>query len=52
MERDPDCFVCQKHAGEIRVPGWRPPPIPNSVRVALSGLEVGKGEGAPAIEVV
>ena len=37
-------------SGEILVPEWRPPPIPNSVRAAVAGLEIDGGENAPAID--
>ena len=37
-------------SGEILVPEWRPPPIPNSVRAAIAGLEIDGGENAPAID--
>ena len=36
--------------GEILVPEWRPPPIPNSVRHAVAGLEVDGGENGPEID--
>ncbi|MCH8926653.1 MAG: M20 family metallopeptidase, partial [Proteobacteria bacterium] len=36
--------------GEILVPEWRPPPIPNSVRNAVSRLEIDGGENAPEID--
>ncbi|MCH7794571.1 MAG: M20/M25/M40 family metallo-hydrolase, partial [Proteobacteria bacterium] len=36
--------------GEILVPEWRPPPIPNSVRNAVSKLEIEGGENAPEID--
>jgi len=36
--------------GAIRVPEWRPPPLSNSVRQALAGLEVDGGEDGPAID--
>ena len=36
--------------GEILVPEWRPPPIPESVRNAVAGLEIDGGPTAPAID--
>ena len=36
--------------GEILVPEWRPPPIPDSVRNAVSKLEIEGGENAPEID--
>jgi acetylornithine deacetylase/succinyl-diaminopimelate desuccinylase-like protein len=36
--------------GEILVPEWRPPAIPNSVRQAVAHLEIDGGEGAPEID--
>ena len=36
--------------GEILVPEWRPPTIPESVRKAVSGLEIDGGEGSPEID--
>ncbi len=36
--------------GEIQVPEWRPPPIPEAVRRAVTGLAVGGGTGAPKID--
>jgi acetylornithine deacetylase/succinyl-diaminopimelate desuccinylase-like protein len=36
--------------GEISVPEWRPPPIPDSVRHALAHLEIDGGESAPEID--
>jgi len=36
--------------GEILVPEWRPPPIPNSVRRAIAGLEFDGGANAPEID--
>ncbi|MBL8519528.1 MAG: M20 family metallopeptidase [Betaproteobacteria bacterium] len=36
--------------GAIRVPEWRPPPIPDSVKRALADCEPGGGEGGPAID--
>ncbi len=37
-------------SGEILVPEWRPPPIPDSVRGAVAGLAIDGGEGAPEID--
>ncbi len=37
-------------SGEIRVAGWRPEAIPNSVRAAISRLEIDGGEEAPEID--
>ena len=37
-------------SGEIRVPEWRPPAIPDSVRKAVRDLEVDGGEDAPEID--
>ena len=37
-------------SGQILVPELRPPPIPDSVREAIRGLEVGGGHDAPAID--
>ena len=36
--------------GEILVPEWRPPTIPNSVRAAVSGLEIDGGPEGPEID--
>ena len=36
--------------GEILLPEWRPPPIPNSVRNAVAGLTIDGGAGAPDID--
>ena len=36
--------------GEILVPEWRPPAIPNSVRQAVANLEIDGGESAPEID--
>jgi acetylornithine deacetylase/succinyl-diaminopimelate desuccinylase-like protein len=36
--------------GEILVPEWRPPAIPNSVRNAIAMLEIDGGEDAPEID--
>jgi acetylornithine deacetylase/succinyl-diaminopimelate desuccinylase-like protein len=36
--------------GVIRVPGLRPPPIPDSVRAALAGLQFGGDPGDPAVD--
>jgi acetylornithine deacetylase/succinyl-diaminopimelate desuccinylase-like protein len=36
--------------GEILVPEWRPPAIPNSVRNAVARLEIEGGEEAPEID--
>ena len=36
--------------GEILVPEWRPPSIPDSVRNAVSSLEIDGGETAPEID--
>ncbi|RMD63700.1 MAG: M20 peptidase family dipeptidase [Alphaproteobacteria bacterium] len=36
--------------GEILVPEWRPPNLPESVRRAVARLEVGGGKEAPAID--
>ena len=36
--------------GEILVPEWRSPTIPESVRQAVSGLEIDGGEGSPEID--
>ncbi len=36
--------------GQIRIPGWLPPPTPPSVKEALKGLEIDAGPGAPAID--
>ena len=37
-------------SGEILVPEWRPPAIPNSVRDAVAGLTIEGGENAPTID--
>lgn len=37
-------------SGEILIPEWRPPAIPNSVRHAVAGLEIDGGEKAPEID--
>ncbi len=37
-------------SGEILVPEWRPPAIPNSVRAAVSGLEIDGGPEGPEID--
>jgi len=36
--------------GRIRVPGLRPPPIPDAVRAALAAIPVGSGPGDPAVD--
>ena len=36
--------------GEILLPEWRPPPIPNSVRNAVAGLTIDGGDNAPEID--
>ncbi len=36
--------------GCIRVPGLRPPPIPDNVRAALQGLQFGGDAGDPAVD--
>ncbi len=42
------CIVSS--TGRLEVPEWRPGPLPNSVKAALSGLEVDGGEDGPAID--
>ena len=37
-------------SGEILVTEWRPPPIPDSIRNAVSKLEIEGGENAPEID--
>ncbi len=37
-------------SGEILIPAWRPPAIPNSVRRAVAGLEIDGGDNAPEID--
>ena len=37
-------------SGEILVPDWRPPAIPNSVRHAVSRIKIDGGDNAPAID--
>ena len=37
-------------SGEIRVEGWRPPPIPESVRAALAKVEIEPIAGGPALD--
>ncbi len=37
-------------SGEIRLPEWRPPGIPESVRRAVAALEIDGGEGSPTID--
>ncbi|MCG8593205.1 MAG: M20 family metallopeptidase [Kiloniellales bacterium] len=36
--------------GEILVPEWRPPAIPNSVRAAVAGLEIDGGPEGPEVD--